>query len=77
MAPQSSKEPKTLRDRCFRLTLTYNDKYDLTKPLSKLITAEYFLYDFGEPLFNNREARLLRFPTGHILAPASKRNLTS
>lgn len=77
MAPQSSKEPKTLRDRCFRPTPTYNDKYDPTKPPSKLITAEYSPYDFGEPLFDDREARPSRFPTGHVLAPASKRNLTS
>ena len=62
---------------CFRLTLTYNDNYNPTKPPSELIKAEYSLYDFGEPLFDNREARLSRFPIGHVLAPTSKRKFTS
>ncbi|KAG4427744.1 hypothetical protein IFR05_016772 [Cadophora sp. M221] len=77
MAPQSSKESKMLRDRCFRPTPTYNDNYNPTKPPSELIKAEYSPYDFGEPLFDDREARPSRFPIGHVLAPASKRKFTS
>ena len=77
IALQSSKESKMLCDRCFRLTPTYNDNYNPTKPLSELIKAEYSLYNFREPLFDNREARLSRFPIGHVLAPTSKKKFTS
>ncbi|KAG4436293.1 hypothetical protein IFR05_008233 [Cadophora sp. M221] len=71
MAPQSSKQAKPLRDCCFRPTPTYNDNYNPTKPPSEHIKADYSPYDFGEPLFDDREARPSRFPIGHVLALAS------
>ena len=78
MAPQPTKnQARVLRDRCFRPPLTYNDKYNPMEPPSQLIKADYSLYDYREPLFDDRPAKLLRFLTGHVLAPTNKRRISS
>lgn len=41
IAPQIVGNLVVLRDRCFCLILTYNDNYDLTKPLNLLNKADY------------------------------------
>ena len=76
--PQATKKPtKVVRDRCFRPPVKYNDQYDPFKPPNDRNKAEYSPYDFGEPLFDDREVIIARIPAGHVVAGASKKKKSS
>lgn len=75
MAPESSKKKPVLRDRCKRVTPTYNDSYDPSKPPNLNIHESYSPYDYGEPLFDDRKVQVARLPTGHVVVGATKRKL--
>src|ERR1700721_2014450 len=69
--------PKVVRDRCFRPPVKYNDQYDPFKPPNDQNKAEYSPYDFGEPLFDDREVIIARIPAGHVVTGASKKKKSS
>jgi hypothetical protein len=78
MAPQVAKKPAAaLRDRCFRPPPTYNDQYDPYKSPNDKNKPDYSPYDYGEPLFDDREVIIARLPIGHVVAGATKKKRTS
>ena len=61
------------RDKCKRPLLLYNDNYDPYKPANLNLPVGYTLYAFGEPLFDDREAIVVRFLPNYVLAGPSKK----
>ena len=69
-------EPKILRDRCRRPEPQYNAFYNPHDPQNESLNEDYSPYDFGEPLFDDRNPFPRRFPKGMVLAGASKKPRT-
>lgn len=75
MAPDAARRKPILRDRCLRLKPVYNDCYNPELPPATTNGDEYSPYDFGEPLFDDRNVVVARLPTGHIVPGGGKRKM--
>ena len=60
-----------------RSILQYNENYNPFKPANPDIPKNYSPYDYGEPLFDDREALVARLPVQHTLAAPPKKPRTA
>jgi len=52
---------------------TYNERYNPYEPAKSDLLIDYSPYDYGEPLYDDRELIVARLPTRHTLAALPKK----
>lgn len=77
MAPQPVVQSLVQRDKFARPIPRYNENYDPFRPANPDIPKTYSPYDYGEPLFDDREALVARLPIQHTLAAPPKKPRTA
>jgi hypothetical protein len=77
MMASSTSQPTPKRDRCSRLTPTYNEFYDPEQPPPADLPKDYSPYANGQPLWDDRPVLIANLPKYHILEGATKRARTA
>lgn len=75
MRGQGSLSDSNRRDKCDRPIPTYNNKYNPFQPPPTTLPDDYSLYNFGEPLLDDRTVVLANVPLQWAVAPATSGKL--